>query len=224
MKRFLKQNSLSLFFLVLFLGTVVGQGFAGWRHLNDELVAEGFGRRTLGEYLLSADFSVAIMENWQSEYLQFLLYILATVWFLQKGSPESKELDKVGQESDEEQKIGEYAEEKSPRWAKVGGLRTTLYSWSLVIVMGSIFLLSWLVQSIAGWASYNSQRLQQLRDPIEWGSYLANPDFWERTLQNWQSEFLAVGSMAVLSIYLRQRGSAESKPVGEPHESTGIEG
>ncbi len=223
MKRFVKESSLSLFFLILFLGTLVGQAFAGWRHLNDELIAEGFGPRTLAEYLLSADYSVAVMENWQSEYLQFLLYILATVWLLQKGSPESKKLDKAGLESDEDQRIGQYAEEDSPRWAKVGGLRTTLYSWSLVITMGTIFLFSWLAQSIAGWGSYNSQRLQQLRDPITWMSYLGNPDFWERTLQNWQSEFLAVGSMAVLSIYLRQRGSAESKPVGEPHGSTGIE-
>jgi hypothetical protein len=88
--------------------------------------------------------------------------------------------------------------------------------------MGTIFLLSWLGQSVSGWASYNQTRLEQLRDPIAWTGYLTHPDFWERTLQNWQSELLAVGSMAVLSIYLRARGSAESKPVGEPHESTGV--
>jgi len=98
------------------------------------------------------------------------------------------------------------------------------YSRSLGIVMGTIFLLSWLVQSVAGWATYNETRLQQLRDPITWVSYLAHSDFWARTLQNWQSEFLAVGSMAVLSIYLRQRGSPESKPVGASHDTTGIEG
>ena len=90
--------------------------------------------------------------------------------------------------------------------------------------MGAIFLASWLVQSVAGWASYNQSRLQRLQDPIGWPDYLTNADFWSRTLQNWQSEFLAVGSMAVLSIYLRQRGSPESKPVGAPHSSTGIEG
>jgi hypothetical protein len=90
--------------------------------------------------------------------------------------------------------------------------------------MGTIFFLSWLVQSVAGWAAYNETRLEQTQDPISWGSYLTNADFWSRTLQNWQSEFLAVGAMAVLSIYLRQRGSSQSKPVGEPHSSTGVEG
>jgi hypothetical protein len=90
--------------------------------------------------------------------------------------------------------------------------------------MGSIFLASWLVQSIAGWASYNEERLQRLQDPLRWSGYVRGPDFWSRTLQNWQSEFLAVGSMAVLSIYLRQRGSPESKPVGESHGATGVEG
>jgi hypothetical protein len=84
-----------------------------------------------------------------------------------------------------------------------------------------IFLVSWLAQSIGGWAAFNETRLQQLQDPLTWSSYLTNPDFWSRTLQNWQSEFLAVGSMAALAIYLRQRGSAESKAVGEPHASTG---
>jgi hypothetical protein len=87
--------------------------------------------------------------------------------------------------------------------------------------MGFIFIASWLAQSIGGWSAFNETRLQQLQDPLSWSTYLANPDFWSRTLQNWQSEFLAVGSMAVLAIYLRQRGSAESKPVGEPHDSTG---
>ena len=92
------------------------------------------------------------------------------------------------------------------------------------MVMGAIFLASWLVQSVAGWAAFNEGRLQQLQDPLPWSSYLGNADFWARTLQNWQSEFLAVGAMCVLSIYFRQRGSSQSKPVGEPHGSTGVEG
>ena len=174
--------------------------------------------------MTSADFAVDVAENWQSEFLQFWLYLTATVWFLQKGSPESKELDKAGRESDKDQKIGQYAQSDSPRWAKTGGWRTGVYSSSLAIVMGLIFLLSWLAQSIAGWATFNETRLQRLQDPITWRSYLLNPDFWSRTLQNWQSEFLAIGSMAVLAIYLRQRGSSQSKPVGEPHSATGVEG
>jgi hypothetical protein len=99
-----------------------------------------------------------------------------------------------------------------------------VYSWSLSLVMGSIFLGSWLVQSVAGWAAYNEEQLQRMQDPLRWTQYLVSSDFWSRSLQNWQSEFLAVGSMVALSIYLRQRGSPESKPVGSPHSSTGVEG
>jgi hypothetical protein len=224
MRRFVRESSLSLVFGVLFLAALVGQAVAGWKQVNPEQVAEGLGRLTLPQYLTSADFAVNVAENWQSEYLQFLLYLLLTVWLLQKGSPESKELDRAGRESAQDQKIGEYATAESPRWARVGGWRTSIYSWSLALVMAAIFLASWLVQSIAGWAAFNETRLQRMQDPIGWGAYLMDADFWARTLQNWQSEFLAVGSMAVLSIYLRQRGSPESKPVGQPHHSTGVEG
>jgi hypothetical protein len=224
MRRFVRESSLSIVFGVLFLAALVGQAVAGWKQVNAEQVAEGLGRLTLPQYLTSADFAVDVAENWQSEYLQFLLYLLFTVWLLQKGSPESKELDRAGLESAQDQKIGEYATAESPRWARVGGWRTSIYSWSLALVMAAIFLASWLVQSIAGWAAFNETRLQRMQDPIGWGAYLMDADFWARTLQNWQSEFLAVGSMAVLSIYLRQRGSPESKPVGQPHHSTGVEG
>ena len=111
-----------------------------------------------------------------------------------------------------------------PAWAKVRGWRLTLFSHSLGLTMGLIFLLSWLAQFVAGRSAYNAEQLQELSDPLGWTDYALAPDFWNRTLQNWQSEFLAVGSMVVFSIYLRERGSPESKPVGEPHEATGSEG
>ncbi|MBM0125404.1 DUF6766 family protein [Pimelobacter simplex] len=224
MRTFLRNNSLGLFFGLLFLGTVVAQSIAGWQAFNDQQVGERLGTIGYGEYLRSTDFAVAVAENWQSEFLQFLLYVLATVWFLQQGSPESKELDKSGLETDEQQELGPHAPADAPRWAVVGGWRTRLYSHSLALTVGVIFLLSWLAQSVAGWAADNERRLEQLRDPQSWSGYVASADFWERTLQNWQSEFLAVGAFAVLAIFLRERGSAESKPVGEPHHSTGVEG
>jgi hypothetical protein len=223
-RRFLRDNALGLFFGAIFLLALAGQAVAGWKTFNDEQLAERLGRISLPDYLGSATFAADVAENWQSEYLQFLLYIVATVWLLQRGSPESKELDKAGLESDEVQKVGAHATPDSPRWARAGGIRTALFSWSLSLVMALIFLGSWLAQSIAGRAAFNETRLQRLQDPISWTTYLTNADFWSRSLQNWQSEFLAVGSMAVLSIYLRQRGSPESKPVGEPHASTGVEG
>ena len=224
MRRYVRDNSLSLVFGGLFVAALVGQGFAGWAAFNSEQVAEGLGQVSLGSYLTSASFAADVAENWQSEYLQFLLYILGTVWLVQRGSSESKQPDKAGTESLQAQRIGSYATDDSPRWASAGGARTTVFSWSLSLMMGSIFVGSWFVQSVAGRASYNETRLQQLQDPLPWTAYLAGSDFWSRTLQNWQSEFLAVGSMAVLSIYLRQRGSPESKPVGAPHASTGVEG
>jgi hypothetical protein len=223
-RRFVRESSLSITFGVLFVAALLGQAFAGWRQLHARQVAEGLSSVTLSQYLTSADFAVDISENWQSEWLQFFLYIFTTVWLLQKGSPESKEIDKAGKESDQDQKVGRYAVADSPSWARTGGWRTAVYSNSLILAMGTLFLASWLVQSIAGWAAFNQERLQRLQDPITWAAYLLNADFWARTLQNWQSEFLAVGTMVVFSVYLRQRGSPESKPVGEPHASTGVEG
>jgi hypothetical protein len=167
---------------------------------------------------------VAVMENWQSEYLQFTLFILGTVWLLQRGSPESKQLGQAGLESDEKQKVGRHATADSPRWAKVGGLRTALYSHSLLIVMITLWLGSWFAQSVAGRSAYNAEQLDHQAGTVGWIGYLGTNEFWDRTLQNWQSEFLAVGSMAILSVYLRQRGSPESKPVGAPHKATGVEG
>lgn len=224
MRQFVRENSLSLAFGLLFLGTLLGQSFAGWQQFNNTQLAEHLDPLTWAGYVTSSNFAVDVAENWQSEFLQFWLYLTATVWLVQKGSPESKELGKSGLESDKDQRIGYAASKDSPAWAKTGGWRTRVYSSSLATVMGTIFLLSWLVQSVAGWAAFNETRLQRLQDPLNWGAYLTNADFWARSLQNWQSEFLAVGTLAVLSIYLRQRGSSQSKPVGEPHQITGIEG
>ena len=224
MKRFLRENSLGLAFGTLFLATLIVQALVGHADFNADQAAHHGDPIGLWRYVSSSSFGVDVLENWQSEYLQFTLYIVGTVWLLQKGSPESKPLDKAGGESDSDQKIGQYATADSPGWARVGGLRTRLYSNSLLIVMGMIFLLSWLGQSITGRVAYNAEQFDHQQAALGWLQYVATPDFWNRTLQNWQSEFLAIGSMAVLSIYLRQRGSPESKPVGAPHSATGTEG
>lgn len=221
---FVRDNGLGLFFTVAFVLTLAGQAIAGHADFNNQMAADQLQQVSLGAYLTSSDFAVDVSENWQSEYLQFFLYVGVTVWLLQRGSPESKELHKAGTESDEEQLVGEHAKEDSPKWAKAGGWRRAVYSNSLLLVMGTIFVLSWLVQSITGTAAYNEQRLRQLQAPLSWADYLGAADFWNRTLQNWQSELLAVASMAVLSVYLRQRGSPESKPVGAAHGTTGVGG
>jgi hypothetical protein len=224
MKRFAKENGLTLAFGLLFVLALLGQAVSGAAEFNNQQLAQGGEPMSLLQYVTSSDFAVDVAENWQSEYLQFFLFVFATVWLVQKGSTESKELDKAGMESDEEQRVGPHAGDDSPLWARVGGLRTAVYANSLGLLMGAIFLLSWLAQSIAGRAAYNAQQFAQREDPVSWFGYVTSADFWSRTLQNWQSEFLAVASMVAFSIYLRQRGSPESKPVGAPHEVTGAEG
>ena len=224
MRRALRAHGLALAFTALLVLALVGQAFAGHADYNDQAGDAGLPLLTMAQYLSSSSFAADVAENWQSEYLQFTLFILGTVWLLQRGSPESKELDKAGMESEEEQRIGRHATTRSPRWARFGGLRTAIYGNSLLIVMTALWLGSWFAQSVAGWSAYNADQLDHQAATVDWLGYLGTNDFWDRTLQNWQSEFLAVGSMAILSVYLRQRGSAESKPVGAPHDATGVEG
>jgi hypothetical protein len=224
MRAFLRDNSLSLCFLVLFLLALAFQALAGHADFNEDQDRHGDPRISLGRYVVSSEFATAVLENWQSEYLQFTLFVLLTVWLIQRGSPESKEPGKEGRESDEDQRVGRHATAHSPRWARAGGIRRVVLENSLLIVMGAIWVGSWLAQSVTGVTEYNAERLGHQQAAVSWGEYLTRPDFWEKTLQNWQSEFLAVGSMAIFAVYLRQRGSPESKPVGAPHHTTGVEG
>ena len=225
MRRFAAENGLSLFFGVLFLAALVGQSFAGQHAFNaDQLAHDG---RTLSwpDYVLSPAFGGAVLENWQSEFLQFTLFILVTVWLVQKGSNESKRFERAGRESDREQHLGRHAPENAPRAARRrAGWRRSVYENSLVLAMAAIFFLSWAGQSLNNWRAANEQRREHGEPALAWGAYVRGADFWERSLENWQSEFLAVGAMAVFTIYLRQRGSPESKPVGAPHDETASSG
>jgi hypothetical protein len=222
--RELRENSLSLAFAFLFLAVLAGQAFVGAAQRDPQQVAAGLEPLGVGDYVTSSVFWVDVTENWQSEFLQFLLFIALTVWFVQRGSPESKRLEAVGRETDEEQIVGSHARPDSPRWARVGGWRLRVYSHSLTLVMGAIFVGSWLAQSASGVVAYNEDQLRDLHAPVTWTEYIGLPDFWDRTLQNWQSELLAVLAMVVFSIFLRERGSPESKPVGVPHGATAVEG
>jgi hypothetical protein len=224
MSRFARENGLSLFFLALFLSTLTAQSFAGQHNLNAERADHSERAVSWWHYVVSADFSGAVMENWQSEFLQFSLFIAATVWLVQKGSNESKPPKDAGRESDGQQLIGSHARPGGPTWARVDDWRTRLYENSLLLVMTLAFAGTWLAQSLNNWRVFNREQLGHDQQPVSWTRYLLDPDFWEKTLQNWQSEFLAIGTMAVFTIYLRQRGSPESKPVGAPHEETGSSG
>ncbi len=224
MRRLLTLNGLSLAFGGLFLASLVGQALAGVADVNDQRLSEGLEPVSLLGFVTSSSFAVDVMENWQSEYLQFFLYVFATVWLVQLGSAESKEPHKTGMESDEDQQVGEHADEDSPAWVRAGGVRTSVFSRSLGLLMGALFLLTWAASSVAGWSAFNNEQLMGHEDPVSWLGYLGQAEFWNRTFQNWQSEMLAVGSMAIYSVYLRQRGSPESKPVGAAHAETGDTG
>jgi hypothetical protein len=215
-----RDNGLSITFGLLFLVTLVAQALVGHADFNHQQLAHQDPTMSLGRYVVSSAFAVDVMENWQSEYLQFTLFVLGTVWLVQRGSPESKEPEKAGGESDEEQLLGEHAKPDSPKWARVGGPRTWVYSNSLLLVMAGIWVASWAAQAVTGRNTYNAEQLDHHEAAVSLVQYVGTPDFWNRTLQNWQSEFLAVGSMVVLSVYLRQRGSSQSKPVGAPHADT----
>ena len=186
---------------------------AGLAEYNDQQLSRGPDAIS---YLAVRDlvqFAVDVAENWQSEYLQFLLYILDRLAGPARIAGVEGAVDEAGP------RVRRGAEGRRVRRRRLagagrgrGGWRTALYSRSLGLVMGVIFLLSWLAQSIAGRAAYNAEQLEPARGPVSWGGYVGSADFWNRTLQNWQSEFLAVARMVVLSIYLRQRGSPSPSP------------
>jgi len=222
--RFLRENSLSIVFGLLFVAALAGQSVAGYLEYNQQQLAHLQPPLTYPGYLFSSDFGQSVLENWQSEYLQFALFILATVWLVQRGSPDSKEIERRGQESAEEQRVGSFADEQSPLSARVGGLRLRVYQHSLFLVMIGVFLASWLVQSLDGWQVYNQEQVEHRLPIVSWLAYVGTPMFWQTTLQNWQSEFLVIGSVAVFAIYLRERGAAGSKPVGASRDETGTEG
>ena len=217
MRHAFRDNALSLGFFAIFVLAIVGQSFAGWANTNQERAMHGQSSIGWGDFVTSSEFLVDVAENWQSEFLQFFLFILATIWLIQRGSPESKVPGDQGVGTDEEQLVGAHARPDSPAWAQGRGIRLWVYSNSLLLVMGAIFLFSWLAQSLGGMVVANEQNLQHGMPALTWLEYVASPEFWNRTLQNWQSEFLAVGAMVAFAIYLRQRGSSESKPVGLPH-------
>ena len=220
--RWLRDNGFALLFFALLFLSIAFQSVTGWHVFNHEAEAHGDETISWARYLVSSHFGQAVLENWQSEYLQFSLLILAAIWLVQKGSTETKE--EPGRESDQKQRLGRWLPPGAPKWARAGGWRRAVYSWSLLIVMGAIWIASWLGQSFTGWTQYNVEQSDHDGATVSWGEYVTTAEFWEDTFQNWQSEFLAVGSMAIFSVFLRARGSAESKPVGTPHESTGMSG
>ena len=220
MRRFVREHSLSIVtltaFVVIWLG---GQAWAGHRTYNEDQRSLGEPTVGLGEYLTSAHFGEATFENWESEFLQMGVYVILTAWLVQKGSAESKP---VGGDPALDENPRKHKDDPDAPWpVRVGGWPLRVYEHSLGIAMLGLFALAFTAHLVTGAHEFNAEQVAHGEPQVSTVGYLFRSQFWFESLQNWQSEFLAVGTLVVLSVYLRQRGSPESKPVHEPHHATG---
>lgn len=213
---FFYRNGLSIVFILLFLITLIAQSFTGWKELNHELQDEHAPEINFYDYLTTGHFISATFENFQSEFLQMGLYVLLTVGLRQQGSAESKSLE-------EEEEVDREPRPKpdAPWPVRKGGWWLKIYSNSLSIVFFLLFFVSWVLHFYGSWRDNNTEQLLKGKPAETVMEYIGQPRFWFETFQNWQSEFLSVLSIVVLTIYLRQKGSPESKPVDAPYMETG---
>ena len=219
MRKILRENGLSLtLFLLFFVTFLVGQSIAGLREYNSEQEEHRAPTVSYTEYLATPHFGEATFENWESEFLQMAAYVLLTAFLYQKGSAESKKLD---EDEPQDEDPRENVRPDSPWPVKAGGVALKVYEHSLSIALLLLFLGSILMHAWTGAIEYSEEQAQHGQAGIGMWGYLTTARFWFESFQNWQSEFLAVGVIVVLTITLRQRGSAESKPVAAPHSMTG---
>lgn len=218
MRSWLRNNGLSIAMFLLFAVSLVGQVLAGHRVHNDDQVEHGQPTVQLGRYIRSGHFVESVFENWESEFLQMAAFVLLTAYLYQKGSPESRKLEG---EPDLDKHPTKSKKKNSPWPVHRGGLALTLYSHSLSIALCLLFAVSFLLHAAGGVREYNQEQLEHGSEPIGMSSYMATSRFWFESFQNWQSEFLSVGVLIVLSVFLRERHSPESKPVADPHHETG---
>jgi hypothetical protein len=221
MKRFLKDNALVLVLMAMFLATWGGQFFTGFASHNDNLKQHGDTPLTLSGYLVSGHFWQATGENWESEFLQMSVFVLLTVWLTQKGSPESNDPNDPPS-PDDEFPCRRKNDPKAP-WPVRSGNRIIffLYSHSLSLCFALLFLMSVAIHAGGGVKLYNIEQREHGQAETNIAGYMATSEFWFESFQNWQSEFLSLAAMVWLSVYLRERGSAESKPVATPNEEHG---
>jgi hypothetical protein len=213
---FFYRNGLTLVFLGLLLIALGGQAYTGWLEFNEELSERGGPSISFLPYLVSDHFLEATFENWESEFLQMASFVCLTIWLRQKGSAESKDLDKPEAVDREPQQHPD-----APWPVKKGGVILFLYKRSLSLAFVFLFMVSFVLHFVGSRGAYNAEQ-QVMHKPAESvGEYLLNKRFWFESFQNWQSEFMSVAAIVFLSIYLRQQGSPESKPVDAPHSETG---
>lgn len=218
MKRFLYNNGLSVVLAVLFIVCWAGQSIAGWYQYNEEQQQHGAAPVSYSEYLRSGEFIEVTAENWESEFLQMFFFVLLTAFLYQKGSAESRWPEK---EKEEKAKRKPVPEHLKPGWVRAGGWRLKVYEHSLSLAFAFLFLISFIAHGIGGAELFNQEQAEHGGEQVSVLGYFFTSRFWFESFQNWQSEFLAVFAMVVLSIWLREKDSAESKEVDAPHSETG---
>jgi hypothetical protein len=218
-RRFLRNNGLTIVLGALFAIFLVGQSLVGHRAYNSEQEAHGQPEVGYGQYIRSAHFLEAMTENWESEFLQMFGFVLLTSFLFQKGSAESKNPEEQ-EPVDRDPRLSRDKPDV-PGPVRRGGLLLKLYENSLSLTFLLLFLASFALHAASGAREYSLEQLAHGDSAVSAMAYLGTARFWFESLQNWQSEFLAIGAMVVFTIFLRQRGSPESKPVDAPHSETG---
>lgn len=217
MIKFIRHNGLSITFLLLFLFSIAGQSYFGLQEYNKERTEQGMAAIEPGSYFFSGHFIESTFENWESEFLQMALFVWLTIFLFQKGSSESKKCDEDNEVDHEPN-----PRKKDAPWpVRKGGLALAVYKHSLTISLALLFIASFILHFYGSLKDENEQRLLKQMPVESVSQYLASSRFWFESFQNWQSEFLSVFAIIVLSIYLRQKGSPQSKPVDAPHHQTG---
>jgi hypothetical protein len=219
MRRFLRDNGLSLALAACFLIFLFGESVTGYRYYNQEEREHGGTEISYPSYLTSAHFLSATMENWESEFFQMAVYVYFTIFLFQRGSAESKDPDEK-EEVDRDPRGARHRKD-APGPVRRGGWVLWLYGHSLGLAFVLLFLVSFGLHAAGSLAEFNQEQILHGEPTVRWTEFLRGARFWFESFQNWQSEFLAIGSMVVLSIFLRQKGSPESKPVDAPHSETG---
>ena len=221
MRRIFRENGLSIVLFGLFFLSLIGQSITGHSEYNEDQQEHGQPQISLTEYLGTGHFVEAVFENWESEFLQMAAYVVLTVFLYQKGSSESKTPDTT-----ERVDVipGKSRKSKDAPWpVRRGGWVIKIYEHSLSTAFVLLFLLSFTLHAAGGAKEYSQEQVEHGGQAISTLAYLGTTRFWFESFQNWQSEFLAIGAMVVFSIYLREKGSPESKPVDAPHDETGTD-
>lgn len=219
MRRIVRDQSLTLTMVALFGLFLLFQSLTGFRVYNADQREHGEATIGFTSYLRSGHFVEATFENWESEYLQMGFYVALTAFLFQRGSSESKDPDK-SEPVDEDPRAA--ANDPDAPWpVRRGGIALVIYQHSLTIALLLLFLFCFAMHAWGGAHEYSQEQLSHGGSAVTTWQFMRTSSFWFQSFQNWQSEFLAVASLAVLSVFLRQRGSPESKPVATPHHETG---